>query len=116
MVSILIRRAQKAGLSERIEVRQAGIESLGVADFSGKVDFVVALHMVHEVPDQASFFSQVWSALKPKGQLLVVEPKGHVSRKQLAQTVAVAENAGFKTEGFIKKLGGRGALLIKPSV
>ena len=116
MVSALIRRAQEAGLSERNEVRQAGIESLGVADFSGKVDFVVALHMVHEVPDQASFFSQVWSALKPKGQLLVVEPKGHVSRKQLAQTVAVAENAGFKTEGFIKKLGGRGALLIKPAV
>ena len=114
MLSILERRARKAALLDRIELRQVGAEGLGVEDLSGGVDFAVALHMVHEIPDQSSFFNEVWRALKPGGKLLVVEPRGHVSQDQFEQTVAAAEEIGFEPEAVSSKVGGREALLTKP--
>ena len=113
MLSALERRARKAGLSDRIDLRQAGDQRLGVEDLSGKVDFATALHMIHEVPDQASFFKEIWQALKPGGKLLVVEPKGHVSEEQFGQTLAVAKKIGFKHEALSGKAGGRRAVLTK---
>lgn len=116
MLSVLSRRARKAGLIDRIELRQAVADSLGVEDLSGEVDFAVAIHLVHEIPDQASFFTQIWKALKPGGKLLVVEPKGHVSLDQFEQTVATAKRTGFERETLTGKAGKRKALLIRPRV
>ncbi len=65
MLENLRRRAQKAGLAERIETRLAPDGRLAVADLAGKVDLAVAIHMVHEVTDQAAFFAMVFAALKP---------------------------------------------------
>lgn len=114
MLSVLERRARKAGLSDRIELRNAGAEGMGLEDLSGHVDFAAALHMVHEMPDQSSFFSEVWKALKPGGRLLVVEPRGHVSQEQFEQTVTAAEKIGFNSEAVSNEVRGRGALLTKP--
>jgi ubiquinone/menaquinone biosynthesis C-methylase UbiE len=113
MLSALRRRAQKAGLLDRIELRLIREDGLGVKDLSGKVDFAAALHVVHEMPEQASFFGEVWQALRQGGKLLFVEPKGHVSQDQFAASVAVAENVGFVSEVLSKKMGGRATLLIK---
>ena len=115
MLSVLERRARKAGLLDRIELRQAGSEGMGVKDLSGQVDFAAALHMVHEITDQSPFFGEVWKTLKPGGKLLVVEPRGHVSQDQFEQTVAAAEKIGFNPEAVSSKVGGRGALLAKPN-
>ena len=115
MMSKLNKRAQRAGLSERIETRPVGSESLGLEDLAGKVDFVPAIHVVHEMPDQASFFSDIIRLLKPGGKLLVIEPKGHVSRKTFEQTMAEAGAAGFHAEADYGKKGGRRALFTKPS-
>ena len=116
MLSVLERRAEKAGLLDRIELRRIGPEGLGVEDLSGEVDFAAAIHMVHEVPDQASFFTDVRKALKPGGKLLVIEPKGHVSQDQFEQTVAAAEKIGFKPDALSGKIGGRVTVLIKPDI
>ena len=113
MLSVLERRARKAGLLDRIELHQIGPDGLGVKGLSGAVDFAAALHMVHEVPDQASFLTEVLKALKPGGKLLVVEPKGHVSQDQFEQTVAAAEKIGFKPVAYSGKIGGRVTVLIK---
>jgi ubiquinone/menaquinone biosynthesis C-methylase UbiE len=113
MLTTLRRRAQKTGLLDRIELRHIRDDGLGVKDISGKVDFAVALHVVHEVPNQASFFTEVWQALKQGSKLLVVEPKSHVSQDQFAESVAAAENVGFVSEVLSKKMGGRVDLLIK---
>ena len=115
MLSVLERRARKAGLLDRIELRRIGPEGLGVEDLSEEVDFVAALHMVHEVPSQTSFFTRIWKALKPGGKIFVVEPKGHVSQDQFEKTVAVAEKIGFEPDALPKKVGGRVALLVKPN-
>jgi ubiquinone/menaquinone biosynthesis C-methylase UbiE len=114
MLSALDRRAGKANLLDRIELRQVGAEGLGVEDLVGQVDFAVAIHVVHEVPEQAFFFEEVWKALKPGGKLLVIEPKGHVSEAKFEQTLTKAENAGFRQEPQPGNVGGRSGLLVKP--
>jgi len=113
MLSVLGRRAEKAGLLSRIDLRRIKANRLEIEDFSGEVDFAAALHVVHEVPDQAAFFTDIWKALKPGGKLLIVEPKGHVSQDQFEQTVVTAEKVGFKPEGLSGKIGGRGTMLTK---
>jgi hypothetical protein len=85
-----------------------------VENLSGQVDFAVAIHMVHEVPEQAFFFEEVWNALKSAGKLLVIEPMDHISKLQFEQTLKAAENAGFRQEPLPGKVGGRSGLLVKP--
>jgi ubiquinone/menaquinone biosynthesis C-methylase UbiE len=116
MLSVLERRARKAGLLDIIELRHAKAHGLGVEDLSSKVDFTAALHVVHEMPDQTIFFTEAWETLKPRGRLLIVEPKGHVSQEKFEQTLATAEKIGFKAEVMSGKVGGRGALLNKPGI
>ena len=113
MLSVLERRARKTGLLDRIELRQIGTRGRSLEDLSGQVDFTAALHMVHEVPDQPSFFTEVWRTLRPGGKLLIVEPKGHVSQDQFEQTVSAAEEMGFKSETLPVKIGSRVALLVR---
>ena len=116
MLSVLNRRARKAGVIDRIELRQTVAEGLGVEDLAGEVDLAVAIHLVHEIPDQGAFFAQIWKTLKPGGKPLIVEPKGHVSVDSFKQTVATAKKTGFKTETLHGKTGKRKALLIRPQI
>ena len=111
MLAALSRRARKAGLAERIEVRLASPEGLGVADFENSVDFAAALHVVHEMPDPGVFFDQVRQALKPGGRLLVVEPKGHVSAETFSRMVTISERAGFAIDTGYPDIGKRKLLL-----
>jgi len=113
MLSALERRARKAGVLNRIDLRQIESEGLGVEDLSGKVDFAVAFHMVHEVPDQAFFFNDIKNALKPGGSILIVEPKGHVSEADFGKTISIAEKTGLKPGILPHKAGERKALLNK---
>ena len=113
MLSALKRRALKAGLSERIEARQATEGGLGLEDLSGQVDLVIAIHMVHEVKDRESFFRQTWKVLKPAGWFLIIEPPLHVSRKAVEQTISLARSAGFEPVEDTKRLTLRGVLLGK---
>ena len=113
MLSALRRRAQRAGLLDIIELRHIGDDGFGIKDFLGKVDFAAALHVVHEVPNQTSFFTEVWQTLKQGSKFLFVEPKGHVSQDQFAESVVAAEKVGFVSEALPKKVGGRVTLLIK---
>ncbi|NLP10445.1 class I SAM-dependent methyltransferase [bacterium] len=60
------------------------------------VDFILTFYMVHEVPDQAALFRQLFHLLRETGKLLLVEPKlFHVSRAQFRETVRQAEAVGF---------------------
>jgi 2-polyprenyl-3-methyl-5-hydroxy-6-metoxy-1,4-benzoquinol methylase len=92
MLAALAGRARKHGLSERIKTYLAQTDSLGN---HSKVDFIIAFWMVHEVPDQRVFFSEIFGLLKPKGLFLMAEPVFHVPEKRFMQTVQTAEGAGF---------------------
>jgi len=92
MLDILARRARKAGLDSRIELHLCEPDRIGLA---AAVDFALAFYMVHEVPDPEAFLREVHDMLRPDGELLVVEPKFHVSSADWRKTVELAESVGF---------------------
>lgn len=99
MLAGLKRRAEKAGLAERIELREARVNSLEVGDLAGTVDFVLAFAMVHEMPSAEVFFAETALALKPGGRMLFAEPAGHVKPADFERELACAARAGFRVTG-----------------
>lgn len=97
MIASLNRRAQRAGLGDRIEARVCGAESLRVDDLAHEIDFVLLFAVVHETGDAARLFREVKSALKPRGRILFVEPKGHVSGLDFDDSLAIAEECGLRS-------------------
>jgi len=98
MLDGLRRRAARAGVADRIDARLADPGSLGVDDLAATVDFALAFAMVHELPDQNPFFSEVCRALKAGGRLLLAEPRGHVTADHFAATLVAAEHAGLNID------------------
>lgn len=96
MLRTLERRAAKAGVASRIETRLATAQSLGVDDLAGRVDFVLAFAMVHEMPDIASFFAQTSTILKNGGRMLLAEPRGHVTATMFAEELELAGKHGLR--------------------
>lgn len=92
MLSVVRRRATDAGVDGRIITHLSSEDSLGV---DKKVDFILAFWMVHEVPDQRHFWQELFSVLKEKGTLLLVEPLFHVTDAKFENTVKFAVDAGF---------------------
>jgi FkbM family methyltransferase len=113
MIRSLKRRVKRAGLADQIETRTCSEHTLGVSDLNGTVDLVLALYVVHEVPDRDRLMSELYRATRLSGHLLVVEPKGHVSADDFAQTVAAAERVGFATTELSLRVRGRGALFVR---
>jgi ubiquinone/menaquinone biosynthesis C-methylase UbiE len=96
MISCLKRRLAKAGLLERVDTRLAGVDSMGLTDLSGTIDFVLAFAMVHELTAPDRFFQEVAKTLKPGGGLLLAEPMGHVRAPQFGQQLALAAKVGLR--------------------
>lgn len=95
MIAGLRRRARRAGLLDRLETVVCSPGDLGIDAWKDRVDLALALHVVHEVPDADGFLRQIASALRAGGSLLVVEPRGHVTPPDFAQTIAAAERVGL---------------------
>jgi len=113
MVRSLEKRAQRAGLLDRIETRVCSENSFCLDSFNGEIDFALAFSVVHEIPDPLVFFSEVYRALKFEGKLLMAEPKGRVSEKQFAVSIRTAKGHGFKIIDRPQIRGTRAALLQK---
>jgi len=96
MLTSLRKRAEKAGLDERIETRLCRRDSLDLDDLSGRIDFALAFAVVHEVPDPARLFSEIHEAMKPTAGVLVAEPKGQVSAEEFETSISIAEQNGFE--------------------
>jgi tRNA A58 N-methylase Trm61 len=95
MIAGLKRRVAKAGLLERVEARIAPPDSLGLADLRGKVDFTLAMAVVHEMPSASWFFTQATEVMKPGATLLLAEPSGHVKEAEFQDELQAAAAAGF---------------------
>jgi SAM-dependent methyltransferase len=113
MLDALRRRAEKAGLLQRIDVRLAKSDSLGIDDLSGMVDFVLAVAVVHEMPSAATFFREAAAALRPGGRLLFAEPAGHVRPDFFARELDFARIAGLVEENQLAVKRFHAALLRK---
>jgi cyclopropane fatty-acyl-phospholipid synthase-like methyltransferase len=113
MLNGLRSRLQKAGLAHRVDARLASAESLGIQDLAGKVDFILAYAVVHEMASSRSFFDQASAAAKPGARLLMVEPKGHVTPQEFESELQDAAEAGFVLSGHPSVPRGTAALLQK---
>jgi len=112
MLAQVRRRAEKAGLADRIRLHQADAASLRL---DAPADFALAFWMVHEIPDQRRFLDQLRAALKPGGHLALVEPKGHVGQAAFERTIGIAEAAGFSRLRELHVFFSRGVLMAAPS-
>jgi ubiquinone/menaquinone biosynthesis C-methylase UbiE len=108
MLDKLKDKIRGTGIEERIRLHQCGESGINVPE---TVDFALAFYMVHEVPDQPRFFSEIRSTLGENGSLFVVEPNFHVSKKAFKKTVDIAASAGFSTTGTPRVFFSRTVLL-----
>jgi SAM-dependent methyltransferase len=97
MLEALERKAGRAGLADRIAARLALPDRMGIDEYNGRVDFVLAFAMVHELPNAGEFFREAFQALAPGGKMLFSEPVHHVSVKKFEESIKFAEELGFKT-------------------
>jgi ubiquinone/menaquinone biosynthesis C-methylase UbiE len=114
MLDSLGRRAEKSGLSARIECRRCTNISLGVGDLAGTIDLAVAIAVVHEVPDARTLFREIHSCLRESGKVLVAEPGKRVSTDEFSATLAAAAEAGLVPADTPRIRGFRTALFDKP--
>ena len=113
MLDVLRRRAEKAGVADRIQLHKCEQDRLGV---DVQADFTLAFMMVHEVPDQRRLLGEIHGCLKPGGKLLVAEPKIHVPGRAFQQTVTTAEELGFRMVEEPKVHGCRAVMLERAAV
>jgi ubiquinone/menaquinone biosynthesis C-methylase UbiE len=99
MLEALDGRARRRGVSGRIEPYLANSGSLGNHPAA---DFVMAFWMVHEVPNQRAFLTEVYGFLKPEGLFLLSEPIFHVSKKSFERTMDIANGIGFTLKNMPK--------------
>jgi ubiquinone/menaquinone biosynthesis C-methylase UbiE len=93
MLQIVREKAAQQGLDSRITTHKSGPDGIVLSE---KVDFALAFYMVHEVPDAEAFLKEVASLLKPRGKMLIVEPKMHVSADAFERTIEIAQQVGLK--------------------
>jgi ubiquinone/menaquinone biosynthesis C-methylase UbiE len=110
MLQYLQKRADRAGIQDRINTILAEPDDIKVP---GQVDFVLLFWMVHEVKDIPRFFGQVAAVLKPGGKVLSIEPRMHVTQKRFEEILGYANTAGFSVKDGPQVGMSRSALLEK---
>jgi len=92
MLAGLRRRAENAGLFDRIKTHQSAQDQIRLFE---EVDFVLAFWMVHEVHNSRSFLEQIRDILKVGGRFLIAEPYIHVSQNKFREIETQLNEAGF---------------------
>lgn len=92
MLNKVRKKIKGTEIEDRIILHQCKEDKIGTLE---KVDFAIALYMLHEVPYQEKTLNEIASILKSNGRLLIAEPYVHVSKRAFERTVKIAQDAGF---------------------
>jgi 2-polyprenyl-3-methyl-5-hydroxy-6-metoxy-1,4-benzoquinol methylase len=95
MLAKLQERAEKHSVADTIKPLLVG-KDFNPDKLAGKLDFVLLFMVVHEVPDKKQLFSDLYKMLKPGADILLAEPKGHVSSADFEASLKIAKDAGLK--------------------
>ena len=98
MLKKLRKRAGRKNLGGIIQTRPTLPDSLGIPDLKASADLAVLLHMLHEHSNPETLLFEVFQSLRPGGRMIIKEPPGHVTEKELEESFMLAEWAGFKRE------------------
>jgi len=85
-------RAHRAGLASRIRVQWCRPDALGL---DGRVDFVLAFYMVHEVTERRRLRRELRRLCGLGGRMRPVEPVLHVRAADLKASAELAQEGGF---------------------
>ena len=92
MLEMMMKRAAKAGVADIIYPHKSDPLRIG---YTGKVDFAVSGHVLHEAPDLRESLREIFSLLKLGGGFYFTEPRMHVSDNFFSEELAAAEKIGF---------------------
>jgi SAM-dependent methyltransferase len=92
MLAGLHQRASRRHLTAIIEPHLCEADKINIPV---PLDFALTFWMVHEVRQPQALLTEIYTALKPGGHYLLVEPLVHVSGPAFAATVALAQAVGF---------------------
>jgi len=93
MLVKMLLKVKSFGLEKRVVPHKCEPERTGIKH---KLDFILTFWMVHEVPDQQSFFEEMKSLLNPGGKILIVEPIIHVTKRSFNDMIIRLESAGLQ--------------------
>ncbi|HPS58296.1 MAG TPA: class I SAM-dependent methyltransferase [Spirochaetota bacterium] len=102
MLSVLRKKTEKAGLSQRIITRISAGDSLNILELHGRIDFCLLFAVAHEIPDQKKLFSEIFNSLRENGILFFSEPAGHVTKNEFSNSLDYAREAGFTLKNELK--------------
>ncbi len=95
MLQIVQKKIRDTPLEKIIELHQT---SQGSLNLSLKADFILAFYVLHEIPGKENLYRELHSLLKPGGKLLIIEPKGHVTKQEFKTMVIQFESLGLHSE------------------
>jgi len=107
MLDKIAAKIRGGALEERIRLHRCAEDSVGL---DTPADFILAFYMVHEAPSAERLLRELGSLLKPGGNMLVVEPVFHVTKKKFREMLVLAEGVGLKAVAHPKGKGGRAVL------
>ena len=93
MLDIMMRRAQRAGLANRIFPHLCQADDIGIEI---PIDFILAFWMIHEVPNQEHYFKQLKTVLAADRMILIAEPKMHVTAEAFERPLDIAQSCGLQ--------------------
>ena len=93
MLQKLKAKINNTSLNDIIYLHKCQNNTIGLKE---KVDFILVFYMLHEVPDQFGFLSEIKILLNPKGKVLIVEPGFHISKKDFENSIELSKKIGFK--------------------
>jgi ubiquinone/menaquinone biosynthesis C-methylase UbiE len=112
-IESLRQRAKAVGLSKCIETRTCKDRGLEIADLDGKIDFALAVYVVHHAADPLRLMEEIYKALKPEGLFYVIEPRHHASLEERRITEAAGQEAGFSVSHHPKLFRDWGVVFLK---
>jgi ubiquinone/menaquinone biosynthesis C-methylase UbiE len=96
----------QAGMLEKLreKIRNTGLETIITLhqtkateiNLPATVDFVLLFYVLHELPDQAAFFQELKTCLRPGAHILLAEPKWHVSSREFQKSLYLLRQERFE--------------------
>lgn len=88
MLDQVERKIKNTSVEKRILLHPCTPDKIGLET---KADFILLFYMVHDIRDKDHFFNELSQILKPKGRILMAEPKLLVSKKAFDSYIEMAE-------------------------
>ncbi len=95
MLAMVKKKMQNSALAGRVRYHGCQAAATGLSE---KFDFILAFYMLHEVPEPKDFFKELKALLKPDGQVLIAEPRWHVSEDEFQKSIDMMRQSGFAVQ------------------